>query len=57
MMAQSTLEMAKDLVMAQVQAGALPPEDMYRELQRTYACLAELKAKEEMYGEKEQQPE
>lgn len=47
-MAQSTLEMAKDLVMAQVQAGALPPEDMSRELQRTYACLAELKAKEEM---------
>ena len=48
MMPQSTLEMAKDLVMAQVQAGALPPEDMYRELQRTYSCLAELKAKEEI---------
>ncbi len=46
-MAQTILEMAKDLVMAQIQAGALSPEDMHRELQKTYACLMELKAKEE----------
>jgi predicted transcriptional regulator len=49
-MAQSILEMAKDLVMAQVQSGALPPEDMHRELQRTYASLMELKAKEDAGG-------
>lgn len=46
-MAQSILEMAKDLVMAQIQAGTLPPEDMHRELQKTYASLTELKLKEE----------
>ena len=46
-MAQSILEMAKDLVMAQIQAGALPPDDMHKELQRTYASLTELKAREE----------
>jgi predicted transcriptional regulator len=49
-MAQSILEMAKDLVMAQIQAGALPPEDMHKELQRTYGSLAELKVKEESGG-------
>jgi predicted transcriptional regulator len=49
-MAQSILEMAKDLVMAQIQAGALPPEDMHKELQKTYASLSELKAKEETGG-------
>lgn len=49
-MAQSILEMAKDLVMAQIQAGALPPEDMHKELQKTYASLLELKAKEETGG-------
>ena len=46
-MAQSLLEMAKDLVMAQIQAGGLSPEDMQRELQRTYANLLDLKIKEE----------
>ncbi len=46
-MAQSILEMAKDLAMAQIQAGTLPPEDMQHELQRTYASLAALKTKEE----------
>jgi predicted transcriptional regulator len=49
-MPQSILEMAKDLVMAQIQAGALPPEDMHRELQRTYTSLMELKTKEEAGG-------
>ncbi len=46
-MAQSILEMAKDLAMAQIQAGTLPPEDMQHALQRTYASLAELKTREE----------
>ena len=46
-MAQSVLEMAKDLVMAQIQAGALPLEDMHKELQKTYASLIELKNKED----------
>jgi predicted transcriptional regulator len=46
-MPQSILEMAKDLVMAQVQSGALSPEDMHKELQKTYASLMELKGLEE----------
>jgi predicted transcriptional regulator len=46
-MAQSVLEMAKDLVMAYVQAGALPLEDMQQVLQQTYASLAALKTQEE----------
>lgn len=46
-MVQSLLEMAKDLVMAQIQTGGLSPEDMQRELQRTYANLLDLKIKEE----------
>ncbi len=46
-MAQTILEMAKDLVMAQIQAGKLPPDDMHKELQKTYVSLMELKAKEE----------
>ncbi len=46
-MTQSILEMAKDLAMAQIQAGTLPPEDMQHALQRTYASLAALKTKEE----------
>jgi predicted transcriptional regulator len=49
-MVQSVLEMAKDLVMAQIQAGALTPEDMHRELQKTHSCLMELKAHEEVGG-------
>lgn len=47
-MAQTILEMAKDLVMAMIQTGALPADDMQRELQKTYASLMELKAKEEV---------
>jgi predicted transcriptional regulator len=46
-MPQTLLEMAKDLVMAQIQAGALPPDEMHRELQRTYASLVDLKVKED----------
>jgi predicted transcriptional regulator len=46
-MAQSILEMAKELVMAMMQAGTLPAEDMQKELQKTHASLMELKAREE----------
>jgi predicted transcriptional regulator len=49
-MSQSLLEMAKDLVMAMIQAGALAPEDMQRELQKTHGSLLELKSQEE-FGE------
>lgn len=49
-MPQSVLEMAKDLVMAQIQAGALPVEDMQHELQKTYASLMELKELEDTGG-------
>jgi predicted transcriptional regulator len=47
-MPQTILEMAKDLVMAQIQAGALPPDEMHRELQRTYTSLLDLKVKEDL---------
>ena len=47
-MPQTILEMAKDLVMAQIQAGALPPDEMHKELQKTYASLADLRVKEEL---------
>ncbi len=47
-MPQTILEMAKDLVMAQIQAGALPPDEMHKELQKTYASLADLRIKEEL---------
>ena len=46
-MPQSILEMAKDLVMAQIQAGRVPSEDMQHAMQQTYASLAALKMKEE----------
>jgi predicted transcriptional regulator len=49
-MVQSVLEMAKDLVMAQVEAGRLPPEDMRHALQQTYASLMTLKTTEETGG-------
>jgi predicted transcriptional regulator len=47
-MPQTILEMAKDLVMAQIQAGALPPDEMHKELQKTYVSLADLRIKEEL---------
>ena len=47
-MPQTILEMAKDLAMAQIQAGALPPDEMHRELQKTYANLADLRVKEDL---------
>lgn len=46
-MPQTVLEMAKDLVMAQIQAGQLSPDEMQDALQKTYASLMALKAQEE----------
>ena len=64
-MAQSVLEMAKDLVMAQIQVGALPREEMHKELQKTYTSLIELKNLEDAgetntgisFAEKEEPPQ
>jgi hypothetical protein len=46
-MTQSVLEMAKDLVMAQIGAGRLKPENTQQALQQTYWTLLVLKTKEE----------
>jgi predicted transcriptional regulator len=47
-MPQSTLEMAKELVMAQIQLGQLPVEQVQDAIRQTHASLAALKAQEEM---------
>jgi predicted transcriptional regulator len=49
-MSQTLLEMAKDLVMAQVEAHRLSPEDMHQALQQTYTSLQALKAQEDAKG-------
>jgi predicted transcriptional regulator len=49
-MPQTLLEMAKDLVMAQIEAHRLSPEDMHQALQQTYASLQALKAQEDANG-------
>jgi predicted transcriptional regulator len=49
-MSQSLLEMAKDLVMAQIAAHRLTPEDMHQALQQTYASLKALQAQEDVNG-------
>jgi predicted transcriptional regulator len=46
-MSQSTLEMTKDLVSAQIQSGTLSPEDMQEALGRTHQSLMALKSREE----------
>ncbi len=46
-MAQSIVEMAKDLVMAMVKENLIASEDMQKELQKTHASLLSLKAQEE----------
>jgi predicted transcriptional regulator len=46
-MAQSLLEIAKDLIHILVETGRLSAEDMQDTLQSTYATLATLKAQEE----------
>ena len=49
-MSQTLLEMTKDLVMAQIQAKALSPDDMHQALQQTYASLKALQAQEDANG-------
>jgi predicted transcriptional regulator len=49
-MAQSVLEMAKELVMAQIAARRVTPEEMQHELHKTYATLTTLKQQEETGG-------
>jgi predicted transcriptional regulator len=46
-MAQTLLEMAKDLVMAQIKAHRLSSEEMHQTLQQTYASLKALQAQED----------
>jgi predicted transcriptional regulator len=42
--------MAKDLVMAQIEAHRLSPEEMHQALQHTYASLQALKTQEDAHG-------
>jgi predicted transcriptional regulator len=49
-MPQTLLEMAKDLVLAQIQAQKLSPEGMHAALQQTYASLLALHAQEDASG-------
>lgn len=50
-MPQTLLEMAKDLVLAQIQAKRLPPDEMHTALQQTYTSLKVLQAQEPSYGD------
>jgi predicted transcriptional regulator len=49
-MPQTLLEMAKDLVMAQIEAHRLSPDEMHQALQLTYASLQALQAQEDANG-------
>src|SRR5262249_43389865 len=49
-MSQTLLEMAKDLVLAQIEAHRLAPEEMHQALQHTYASLQALKTQEDTHG-------
>src|SRR5215468_6216754 len=49
-MSQTLLEMAKDLVLAQIEAHRLSPEEMHQALQQTYASLQALKTQEDAHG-------
>ena len=49
-MSQTLLEMAKDLVLAQIEAHKLSPNEMHSALQHTYASLQALKAQEDAHG-------
>ena len=49
-MSQTLLEMAKDLVMAQIAAHRLTPEEMHTALQHTYTSLQALKTQEDAHG-------
>ena len=49
-MSQTLLAMAKDLVMAQIEAHRLAPDEMHTALQQTYASLKALQAQEDAHG-------
>ena len=49
-MSQTLLEMAKDLILAQIEAHRLSPEEMHESLQQTYSNLLALKAQEDANG-------
>ena len=49
-MPQTLLEMAKDLVMAQIEAHRLSPEEMHPALHHTYASLKALQSLEDANG-------
>ncbi len=49
-MPQSLLEMAKDLVLAQIEAHRLSPDEMQTALQHTYSSLLALQAQEDSNG-------
>jgi predicted transcriptional regulator len=49
-MSQTLLEMAKDLVLAQIQTHKLSSDEMHESLQQTYSSLLALKAQEDAYG-------
>src|SRR5215510_654124 len=49
-MSQTLLEMAKDLVLAQIEAHRLAPDEMHAALQQTYASLQALKTQEDAHG-------
>jgi predicted transcriptional regulator len=49
-MSQTLLEMAKDLVLAQIHAHKLSPEEMHAFLPNTYNCLHDLHIQEASYG-------
>src|SRR5712691_13399983 len=49
-MSQTLLEMAKDLVLAQIHAHRLSPEDMHAALQDIYSSLRALHAQEASNG-------
>jgi predicted transcriptional regulator len=49
-MSQTVLEMTKDLVLAQIQAQKLSPEEMHSALQQIYSSLLALKAQEDSNG-------
>ena len=49
-MSQTLLEMAKDLVLAQIEAHRLSPEEMQTALRHTYAHLVALQAQEGSHG-------
>jgi len=49
-MSQTLLEMAKDLVLAQIEAHKLSPDEMHTALQQTYSSLLALKTQEDAHG-------